>query len=89
MENLPPGFRFYPTEEELVSFYLHNKLEGNRHDIDRVIKVVDIYNIEPWHLPSIFSLATIFLHCLSLFIFLAKMGIHYKCKIKMGIHILS
>lgn len=54
MENLPPGFRFYPTEEELVSFYLHNKLEGNRHDIDRVVKVVDIYNIEPWHLPSIF-----------------------------------
>ncbi|CAN0879391.1 NAC domain-containing protein 90 [Linum grandiflorum] len=24
----PPGFRFYPTEEELISFYLHHKLES-------------------------------------------------------------
>ena len=51
MEDLPPGFRFYPTEEELVAFYLHNKLEGQRNDIDRVIPVIDIYNVEPWHLP--------------------------------------
>ncbi|KAI6669798.1 hypothetical protein NL676_004683 [Syzygium grande] len=28
MEDHPTGFRFYPTEEELVSFYLHNQLEG-------------------------------------------------------------
>ena len=52
MEELPLGFRFYPTEEELVSFYLLNKLEGKRQEIDRVIKVVDIYSIEPWNLPS-------------------------------------
>lgn len=52
MAELPPGFRFYPTEEELVSFYLLNKLEGNRREIDRVIRVIDIYNVEPWHLPS-------------------------------------
>ncbi|KAH7541772.1 NAC domain-containing protein 90 [Ziziphus jujuba] len=52
MEELPPGFRFYPTEEELVSFYLLNKLEGKRQEIDRVIKIVDIYNIEPWNLPQ-------------------------------------
>lgn len=58
MEELPPGFRFYPTEEELVSFYLLNKLEGKRQEIDRVIKIVDIYNIEPWNLPRthLFSL---------------------------------
>ncbi|CAL1367227.1 unnamed protein product [Linum trigynum] len=52
MEELPPGFRFYPTEEELVSFYLHNQLQGTRHDLHQVIPVVYIYELDPWHLPS-------------------------------------
>ncbi|OMO99994.1 No apical meristem (NAM) protein, partial [Corchorus capsularis] len=56
MEDMPPEFRFYPTEEELVSFYLHNKLEGNRNDLNhlmnRVIPVVDIYEFNPWDLPQ-------------------------------------
>lgn len=52
MEELPPGYRFFPTEEELVSFYLINKLEGNRQELHRVIPVIRLYEIEPWHLPS-------------------------------------
>ncbi|XP_037492117.1 NAC domain-containing protein 90-like [Jatropha curcas] len=56
MEDLPPGFRFYPTEEELISFYLHNKLEGRREDLnrimDRIIPVLDIYEHNPWELPQ-------------------------------------
>ncbi|KAJ1440716.1 NAC domain [Sesbania bispinosa] len=52
MEDLPPGFRFFPTEEELVGFYLHNKLEGQSNSIERVIPVIDINGVEPWNLPS-------------------------------------
>ncbi|PSR98524.1 NAC domain-containing protein [Actinidia chinensis var. chinensis] len=53
MEDLPPGFRFYPTEEELVSFYLHNKLEGRRHEaLEQVIPVLSIYDFNPWDLPQ-------------------------------------
>ncbi|EEF31871.1 NAC domain-containing protein, putative [Ricinus communis] len=56
MEDLAPGVRFYPTEEELVSFYLHHKLEGNRNDLnqvlDLVIPVLDIYEFSPWELPQ-------------------------------------
>ncbi|XVE75930.1 hypothetical protein DITRI_Ditri12bG0131200 [Diplodiscus trichospermus] len=56
MEDMPPGFRFYPTEEELVSFYLHHKLEREREDLnrlmDRVIPIVDIYEFNPWDLPQ-------------------------------------
>jgi len=53
----PPGFRFFPTEEELVGFYLRNKLDGSINAaaaaaIDRVIPVVDINALEPWNLPS-------------------------------------
>ncbi|KAF2307656.1 hypothetical protein GH714_030620 [Hevea brasiliensis] len=51
------GFRFYPTEEELISFYLHNKLQGKRDDliqaIDRIIPVLDIYDFNPWDLPQL------------------------------------
>ncbi|KAF8403331.1 hypothetical protein HHK36_011433 [Tetracentron sinense] len=53
MEDLRPGFRFYPTEEELISFYLLNKLEGKRQELDRVIPVVDIYKQDPWHLSQL------------------------------------
>lgn len=63
MEDFPPGFRFYPTEEELVSFYLPHKLDGTRKDVnrvmDRIIPVLDIYEFNPWDLPrnytSLFS----------------------------------
>ncbi|KAK8546269.1 hypothetical protein V6N12_027064 [Hibiscus sabdariffa] len=56
MEGMAPGFRFYPTEEELVSFYLHNKLQGKQQHLDnlinnRVIPVVDIYGFNPSDLP--------------------------------------
>lgn len=55
VDDYPPGFRFYPTEEELVSFYLHNKLAGHRQDLnllmDRIIPVINIYDYNPWDLP--------------------------------------
>ncbi|XP_028551177.1 NAC domain-containing protein 90 [Dendrobium catenatum] len=48
-----PGFRFYPTEEELLSFYLHNKLNNLRSDMERVIPVADVFSHEPWQLPEL------------------------------------
>ncbi|KAL0389977.1 UNVERIFIED_CONTAM: NAC domain-containing protein 90 [Sesamum calycinum] len=52
-EILPPGVRFYPTEEELVSFYSHNMLQHNNNDkIRRVIPLLDIYQLHPSQLPQ-------------------------------------
>ncbi|KAL6840102.1 hypothetical protein ACP4OV_029912 [Aristida adscensionis] len=52
--DLPPGYRFYPTEEELICFYLRNKLDGLREsDIERVIPVFDVYSVDPWQLSEI------------------------------------
>lgn len=49
------GFRFYPTEDELVAFYLRNQLEGRSDDsMHRVIPVLDVFEVEPSHLPSTF-----------------------------------
>ncbi|XP_073299000.1 transcription factor JUNGBRUNNEN 1-like [Primulina huaijiensis] len=46
-----PGFRFYPTDEELVGFYLRRKVEKKRLSID-LIKQADIYKYDPWDLPK-------------------------------------
>ncbi|KAK3446296.1 hypothetical protein EUGRSUZ_A02028 [Eucalyptus grandis] len=46
-----PGFRFHPTDEELVAFYLKRKVENKPLSIE-LIKHVDIYKYDPWDLPS-------------------------------------
>ncbi|KAL9296033.1 hypothetical protein ACSQ67_021929 [Phaseolus vulgaris] len=49
--HVPPGFRFHPTDEELVDYYLRKKMASRRIDLD-VIKDVDLYKIEPWDLQD-------------------------------------
>lgn len=46
-----PGFRFHPTDEELVGFYLRRKVEKKPLRIE-LIKQIDIYKYDPWDLPS-------------------------------------
>jgi hypothetical protein len=48
-----PGFRFYPTEEELLGFYLRHRLAGTRPDVERVIPVVDVYGYHPSQLAAL------------------------------------
>ncbi|OWM70248.1 NAC domain containing protein 52-like [Punica granatum] len=48
---LAPGFRFHPTDEELVIYYLKRKICGRSFRFD-VITSVDIYKTEPWELPG-------------------------------------
>ncbi|KAJ0244216.1 NAC domain containing protein 52 [Hirschfeldia incana] len=50
---LAPGFRFHPTDEELVSYYLKRKFLGKPVRFD-AIGEVDIYKHEPWDL-AVFS----------------------------------
>ncbi|XP_006652580.1 NAC domain-containing protein 7-like [Oryza brachyantha] len=49
--HVPPGFRFHPTDEELVDYYLRKKVALKKIDLD-VIKDVDLYKIEPWDLQE-------------------------------------
>ncbi|XP_074565346.1 putative NAC domain-containing protein 94 [Curcuma longa] len=51
-----PGFRFHPTDEELVGFYLRRKVEKKRLSIE-IIKEMDIYKHEPWDLPKMMTTA--------------------------------
>lgn len=52
MEALPKGFRFRPTDEELVSHYLRFKINGH-HSAVGVIPEVDVCKWEPWDLPAL------------------------------------
>ncbi|XP_057958701.1 NAC domain-containing protein 92 [Malania oleifera] len=48
---LPPGFRFHPTDEELISFYLVNKI-SDANFACRAVADVDLNKSEPWDLPG-------------------------------------
>lgn len=48
---LPPGFRFHPTDEELVNYYLKKKIQGQEIELD-IIPEVDLYKCEPWELSG-------------------------------------
>lgn len=47
---LPPGFRFYPTDGELVWHYLRKKADSEAFQLP-IIAEVNIYNYDPWDLP--------------------------------------
>ncbi|CAO2153451.1 unnamed protein product [Urochloa humidicola] len=48
---LPPGFRFHPTDEEVITSYLQQKFLNPSFD-PRAIGEVDLNKCEPWDLPS-------------------------------------
>lgn len=49
--NLPPGFRFHPTDDELVVHYLCRKTAHQRLPVP-IIAEVDLYKFDPWELPE-------------------------------------
>nr|AVG22598.1 NAC domain-containing protein 047_7D.2 [Triticum aestivum] len=49
---LPVGFRFRPTDEELVRHYLKAKIAGRAHPDLLAIPDVDLAAVEPWDLPA-------------------------------------
>ncbi|OEL38642.1 NAC domain-containing protein 68 [Dichanthelium oligosanthes] len=49
--NLPPGFRFHPTDEELVVYYLCRKVARQQLPV-AIIAEVDLYKFDPWDLPE-------------------------------------
>ncbi|MCL7044693.1 hypothetical protein MKW94_004433 [Papaver nudicaule] len=49
--HLPPGFRFHPTDEELVVDYLKKKASSSPLPVN-IIAEVDLYKFDPWELPG-------------------------------------
>lgn len=58
-KKFPPGFRFHPTDEELVNYYLKRKICCKRHRLD-VVSETDVYKWDPEDLPGMFLLLVLF-----------------------------
>ncbi|KAL8051664.1 hypothetical protein ABFX02_06G162800 [Erythranthe guttata] len=55
--SLAPGFRFHPTDEELVRYYLRRKVCGKPFRFEAVTEI-DVYKSEPWELADYSSVNT-------------------------------
>lgn len=53
--SLPPGFRFYPSDEELVCHYLYKKIT-NEEILKGTLVEIDLHTCEPWQLPEVAKL---------------------------------
>lgn len=53
--SLPPGFRFYPSDEELVCHYLYKKIT-NEEVLKGTLVEIDLHICEPWQLPEVAKL---------------------------------
>ena len=49
--DLPPGFRFHPTDEELIVHYLKNKINWTPLPV-HIMAEIDLYKFDPWELPG-------------------------------------
>lgn len=49
--DLPPGFRFHPTDEEIITHYLTKKVVDKNFGAIAIAEV-DMNKCEPWDLPS-------------------------------------
>lgn len=63
----PPGFRFHPTDEELILYYLKRKICRKSVKLD-IIGEVDVYKWDPQELPGMENFSS-FLNYLNLLSF--------------------
>ncbi|KAI3938621.1 hypothetical protein MKW98_016126 [Papaver atlanticum] len=51
LKGWPPGFRFHPTDEELILYYLKRKMCRRRLKLNAIADI-DVYKCDPEELPD-------------------------------------
>ena len=46
------GYRFHPTDEEIIGYFLKRKMDVSDSSVDDDIPEIDLCKFEPWDLPS-------------------------------------
>jgi len=64
---LPPGFRFHPTDDELVMHYLCRKCAGLSLAVP-IIAEIDLYKYDPWRLPGKLTIYFLILQNFEIFV---------------------
>lgn len=70
--NLPPGFRFHPSDDEIICDYLSRKVL-NRDFTCTAIGEADLNKTEPWELPRKYTCTgavSSLLLCMYIFIYI-------------------
>lgn len=57
---LPPGFRFHPTDVELVMYYLKRKVMKKKFQFEAMAEL-NVYKYEPWDLAGLLLLLVFFI----------------------------
>jgi len=71
--HFPPGFRFHPTDEELVLHYLCRKCINQQIAVP-IIAEIDLYKYDPWDLPGNFQIQiTLYLNIFLFYYFISEM----------------
>jgi hypothetical protein len=58
---LPPGFRFHPTDEEIITFYLTPKVL-QRGFTCIAIGDANLNRTEPWELPGTYAIQSLYIY---------------------------
>lgn len=59
LQQLPPGFRFKPTDVELVVQYLRRLVFGVPLPAAIIHAVRDLYGLDPWDIPGTHTATTL------------------------------
>ncbi|XP_019155709.1 PREDICTED: NAC domain-containing protein 83-like [Ipomoea nil] len=52
LNSLLPGFRFHPTDEELIVHYLNPKVLNSPLPADVILEISNVCQSDPWNLPG-------------------------------------
>lgn len=78
----PPGFRFHPSDEELIVHYLQKKVTSHPLPAS-VIAEIDLYKYNPWELPSLFFTIYLSIHFSPFFFsdyqLMCRSGFYFCC----------
>lgn len=72
--SLAPGFRFHPTDEELVRYYLRRKVCGKPFRFQAVTEI-DVYKSEPCDLAGSIQSSILFVDFLNFWLVLIWGGV--------------